>query len=440
MSRVGKTWFPILSAGFILTIFAGVCPAQPQQAAEPVTDIRLVDRIAASARVRSALQDRIPTEGGVIITDEQGTDRTDELLVPDIRLSDALTAGQSGSTTRVHGGDSLRVATREPVTMRMPAERVDLPGAILQSQRNASGTEVVFEIRPTLIASPLPAVWDTLNDHYQTLLSVGLRSSDLEPGKRLDKPVAVRFNLRGLNAEPFGTVVLERVGLEHEKELEFRFLPMSERPVLEMRSEAANIDLEIDAPPRIELRPDHDDMIGLGLDEVLVHVVRRLPHGEPAVVDNDLGATVEVKGSAVPEPRRPVIAAGQAETSFVVKSSGLDNLDIKVTAGRYSDEVTIEQHFPSEPVLFCLVGGALGGFSRRYTRGARRTGSGKRIVEGLVVAIIAFVAGVLGVGWIHLPAAIVATEAGAFLTGALAGFAGVTAIEWLGRKVTAQAV
>jgi len=438
MRRVGPNRFPLLPAGFVLTLVAGLCPAQPEQVTEPVADTRLVDRIAVSARLRSALPGRIPTERGVKITDAEGTDRTDELLVPAVHLSDALTAGQSGPASREHAGKSLRVATLEPVAMQMPAERVDLPGVILQSRRDESGTESTFEIRPTLIASPLPAVWDTLNDRYQTLLSVGLRSSDLAPGERLDEPVAVRFNLRGLNAEPIDQVLLERVGLEHEKRLEFRFLPMNERPVLEMRSDAANIDLEIDAPPRIELLPDHDDMMGFGLDEVVIHVERRLPHGELAPVDDDLAATVEVTGPVTPRPQRPVFAAGRAVTSFALKSSGLDDLQVTVTAGPHTDGVTISQHFPVVPVLLCMFGGVLGGFSRRFSKGARRTGSGMRVVEGLVVAIIAFVAGVLGVGWVNLPAAVVATEAGAFLTGALAGFVGVTVIEWLSQSLSAR--
>jgi UDP-N-acetyl-D-mannosaminuronate dehydrogenase len=47
------------------------------------------------------------------------------------------------------------------------------------------------------------------------------------------------------------------------------------------------------------------------------------------------------------------------------------------------------------------------------------------VLEGTVVGLVAFVAAVLGVGYLHLPAAIAATEAGAFLTSVLCGFVGV---------------
>jgi hypothetical protein len=43
--------------------------------------------------------------------------------------------------------------------------------------------------------------------------------------------------------------------------------------------------------------------------------------------------------------------------------------------------------------------------------------------------LIGFVAGALGVGWNWVPEVVVATIAGAFLTGAIAGFMGVTILE-----------
>jgi len=58
----------------------------------------------------------------------------------------------------------------------------------------------------------------------------------------------------------------------------------------------------------------------------------------------------------------------------------------------------------------------------------------RRVFEGVIAGLVAFVAGVLGVGYLHLPPPIVATEAGAFLVSALAGFAGVSVLETLGAK------
>ena len=86
-------------------------------------------------------------------------------------------------------------------------------------------------------------------------------------------------------------------------------------------------------------------------------------------------------------------------------------------------------------MLAALIGGAVGGFSRRFSRNASGGTGLARIAEGLAVAIIAYVAGVLGVGYLGLPVAVVSTEAGAFLTGALTGFAGVTVIELLSKRL-----
>jgi hypothetical protein len=46
---------------------------------------------------------------------------------------------------------------------------------------------------------------------------------------------------------------------------------------------------------------------------------------------------------------------------------------------------------------------------------------------------------VLGVGYLHLPAALAATEAGAFLTGALCGFAGVVVLSKLSSPQQSEA-
>ena len=81
-----------------------------------------------------------------------------------------------------------------------------------------------------------------------------------------------------------------------------------------------------------------------------------------------------------------------------------------------------------------LLGGALGGFARQFVKGARRSSRRRRTLEGVVVGLVAFLAGVLGVGYFELPSGVVATEAGAFLTGAIAGFAGVSVLEFIAKR------
>jgi len=245
----------------------------------------------------------------------------------------------------------------------------------------------------------------------------------------------VHMSFNGLVADPFGPIHLEQVGVAHEKHLLFNFLPTTDQPVLEMRSAVSDINFEIDVPPRIEVRPVRETITGFGLDQVEIRVVRLEPHGAPDPVHENLIANIQVRGPGRPEPSSVVFRPGESQSSFMLRSGGLDDITVSVAAGAHSDSRTLEQLFPTWPLIAVLIGGAIGGFSRRFVKSAPRVKSGMRIVEGLMVAVVAFVAGVLGVGYLNLPAGVVATEGGAFLTGALTGFAGVSAYESLQKRL-----
>ncbi len=176
-------------------------------------------------------------------------------------------------------------------------------------------------------------------------------------------------------------------------------------------------------------------MPGFGLGTVAVDVVHLLPHGVPAPVGEDTPVSLEIDGFARPEQDRLVIAAGRSRGHFTLRSAGLGPVTVSATARGLEDRRTIEQTFPVTPLIAVLLGGALGGYSRRFQKGAPDAAAHMRVVEGTAVALVAYVAVVVGVGTIAIPAAVAATEAGAFLTGALAGFAGVVVIERLSRRL-----
>ena len=146
---------------------------------------------------------------------------------------------------------------------------------------------------------------------------------------------------------------------------------------------------------------------------------------------------LEVDGRATPDPAVVNVGAGDSSASFRLRSAGIGNVTVKVALAGLTDVVTIQQTWPWAPLLAALAGGALGGYARRFVKGARRRDTGRRVGEGLIVALLAFVAGVLGTGLLGLPPLLVATEAGAFLTGALAGFLGVTLLEMMTRPARA---
>lgn len=366
----------------------------------------------------------------VEITDLQGRTLIRSTQSPELQAREALP-----TLDAAHLESQVIVRPAGTVSLRLTPEPMDLPGGVAVTrfdEATAAASEGWFQ--PTLEASPVPAVWDNALGRYRMRLSLGLRGDNLPEGATLQQPVTVQFGFRGLNADPFEAVTLEQTGIANEKHLEFLFLPTTEKPVLELRSAITDIDYPIEAMPRIALRPVNDSMVGLGLGETLVRVVRLQPDGTEANVLNNLRATIEViAGGAIPEPS--VLTFQDDDTGFMLRSRGLEDVTVRVTAGAHSDTITIPQRFPTTPVLAALLGGAVGGFSRRFSRNASGGSAGARIAEGLAVAIIAYVAGVLGVSYLGLPVAVVSTEAGAFLTGALSGFAGVTVIELLSKRL-----
>ncbi len=264
---------------------------------------------------------------------------------------------------------------------------------------------------------------------------LGLEPPAGAPDTELDQPVVMRLGFRGITAEPLEPVSLVQAGVEHEQEVDLNFLPTTESPVLELRSAFGSVDLAMDVLPRLELRPVGDAVPGFGLGTVVVDVVRLHPHGTPAAVDQDTDVSLEISGGARPTEDRVVIPGGESRTRFELRSGNLGPATITALAGGLSDTRTVRQYLPVAPLGAALLGGALGGYSRRFRKNAAVVTSGARIVEGTLVALVAYAASVLGVGWLHLPAALAATVAGAFLVGALAGFAGVTAIELLTRRL-----
>ncbi len=386
---------------------------------------------AVTTQFQQLLERRDFGDRPIEITDFQGRTLIRDAQTPELQAREALPTLNATRTA-----SQLIVRPTGTVTVRLTSEPIDLPGGVAVTRFDEAASAVSEGwFQPTLEASPVPAVWDNSLGRYRMRLSLGLRGDNLPAGATLQQPVTVQFGFRGLNADPFEAVTLERAGIENEIHLEFLFLPTTEQPVLELRSAITDIDYPIEAMPRIALRPVNDSMVGLGLGETQVRVVRLQPDGTEANVLTNQRATVEVtSGGAIPEPS--LLNFQEGDTHFTLHSRGLEDVTVRVTAGAHSDTVTIPQRFPTTPVLAALLGGAIGGFSRRFSRGASGGSGVTRVAEGLAVAIIAYVAGVLGVGYLGLPAAVVGTEAGAFLTGALTGFAGVTVIEMLGKRLT----
>jgi hypothetical protein len=368
------------------------------------------------------------------ITDLEGRDITDQVRPRrDQEQISLAIPPQQPFVVKSEQIDTLRVTTEE---------RLTLPGGLVipAATRPEDEEEAVSDwLRLTLTTSPVPASWDDQAQAYHTELSFGLHAAD----DRLDlitleRPVVVRVGFAGLEAlEALPPLRVEAPGLEHEQTVSLRFVPRTSQPMLRVRSTISDVDLELEALPRLELRPAASSMTGLGLARQNVTLVQLEPHGVPRPAEQPTDISLTADGGGRLESSRLRLDQQEFTATFGLHSSGLAPVTITAFAGGLSATTTIEQHFPWGPVLAALGGGALGGIGRRFVKGARRSLTGRRLVEGVIVASVAYVAGVLGVGYLALPMAVVATEAGAFLTGVLSGFIGVNVLETLtqpGRK------
>jgi hypothetical protein len=407
------------------------------------TDVRAEERLDPHVLGRRAAAAAVEQPRTTITLERWQPDR--RLTARDIEVTDLEGHELQVEAQQGAGGEQLRlsipqqrefiVRPRELVSLRLPEQRTVLPGGVVRSVPQGGPPAGWF--RPTIMATPLPVAWNADLRRYSTRLFLGLNPPDEASDTGLDHPIVMRLGFRGMTADPLEDVTLVEAGLEHEQEIDLHFLPTTETPVLELRSTLGSVDLAMEVLPRLELRPVSDTVPGFGLGTVAVDVVRLHPHGAPAVVGEDMEVSLEVSGGAGIEPDRVVMRGGDSSARFDLRSSTLGPVTITAMAGGLSDSRTINQQFPLAPLIATLVGGALGGYSRRFSKGAADAPARARIVEGTVVALIAYAASVLGLGWLQLPVGIAVTAAGAFLIGALAGFAGVMVIESLTRRLRA---
>ena len=380
-----------------------------------------VTRVDRASRVRvEGLADQLPN---VRITDFEGRDVTPQ-----------LEAQKEGSAVSIVArAEPLLVRPRQIERVELESgKRVTLPGGMVLPIANAAGgvSDRAGWYRLTTEASPLPAPWSAEHGAYLTTLLFGLRRPPELPERLApEHAVKIRLSYDGLAADEEPTITLDAAGVENEKSVTLRFRVLTESPRILVRSTFADADLVLRALPRLEVRPQQRDLLGFGLESIPISVSSVFAHGQPRPFEHETPLSIEVGGRARAEAVTAVLPTGATTTTFALRSAGLGRVNLAVTAGGFTGLASVEQRFPFGPLAAAVVGGALGGYARRFMKRARRNLAMRRAVEGVVVGLIAFVAGVLGVGYLRLPPAMIATEAGAFLVAALAGFVGVTLLE-----------
>jgi hypothetical protein len=406
-------------AGLAALALVGALPSAHAQPLERAPVVRVVQ----SAGSRTPLRGWKEGVQNLTLLDLQGNDITDQLAP----LPEA-----SGVSLAVPGGEQFvakpKTIAQLPLTQ---GQRTVLPGGIVipLSRGPAAAPELVW-FRLTVIASPLPAAFDARRQEYSTTLSFGLTQPPAAPANtKPERAIVVKLAFDGLRADDVPPIVLSEAGIEHEKTVTLSFVPTSDTPRLLLRSTLSDTDLELRAAPRLEVRPQQQQVLGLGLAEVSVAVQRVAAHGAALPASHELPVLLELDRGTVPTPRNPAIESGASSATFSLRSAGIGPLHVTASADGLSGSASFEQTLPFGPLLAALMGGALGAYARRFVDAPHHATS-RRVLEGLIVALITFVGGVLGAGLFELlPASIVATEAGAFLTGSLSGYLGCTLLE-----------
>ena len=357
------------------------------------------------------------------ITDLAGNDIT-HYLVP---------KSEGGAMTLAQPTRPFIIKSRTPplVTLVEHADTV-LPGGLVvapSSGPNGSEPSSAVWFRLVCSLSPRPAPWNEDEADYVTQMKFAVSPTAGSPASvTLPAPVTVSLEFDGMVAKEVPDFTITQAGLEHQKTVELRFRPSTAQPKLKVRSTISDSDVAIEALPHLELRPDRTEFLGFGLETLPITVARVNPDGEPSTVTAPTAVDVQVQGSARREGNDVIIPPGVARTEFRLRSVGLGKATVRATAGAFGASTEVTAKFPLGPLLAALLGGAVGGWSRRWLKGARKRSAVRHVIEGAVVGAIAFVAGVLGVGYVNLPAAVVATEAGAFLSAVLCGFVGVAVL------------
>ncbi len=282
----------------------------------------------------------------------------------------------------------------------------------------------------------VPVVWDTAIDAYRVLGNIGVaQNGDLAKSGPIGRTATVKMSFVGVSSAAPEELSITEMGIDGEREFSATFARTdTASPVLLVRSNLGGEQpYALEVHPRVELTPRRNPILGLGLDEVGVVLECVQAHGAPVALSVPSAVTLACSSGRDEGADALAVSAATPQAQFRFRSTWLGPAKIVATArtqsGAIVGSVVVQQEMPWPQFGAALVGGALGGFARRFVQGARRRSHGRRVVEGLVVGLIAFVAGVLGVGFLNLPPVIVATVAGAFLTGALAGFAGVVVLE-----------
>jgi hypothetical protein len=261
------------------------------------------------------------------------------------------------------------------------------------------------------------------------------KNSDQKIAGALGTRALVKFSFEQVADVDASECALEQIGIDGEQQVDMKFAhTLGDTPALIVRSSVADVQKYLlEVQPRLVLQATRDPILGLGLEKTQVTVSAARANDSALPVGSSQTVRITCEGGSTDGGGHLAISDTEPQCSFTLRSMGWGDVhlvaNVSTPTQAISGSLTIRQVTPWAQFAAALIGGALGGYARRFVKGARAKAASRRVLEGLIVGFICFVAGALGVGWNWVPEVVVATIAGAFLTGAITGFTGVTALE-----------
>lgn len=351
----------------------------------------------------------------------------------------ALTKTADGKFSVAEAADQwVFVRPKVPAELRVVPGRQWLPGFGLSPA--AGGRE------PAVVASYVefataPIAWDVERDSYRLLAQIGVaQADDLTRTGKLEPRAEIRIAYEGITGAEPAALAIDELGIAGERPIELVFRKVSSAtPRLVLRSSLSGEQpFALEVASRIALDVAADAVLGFGLESVRVTAQAVAPNGALFTFASPTELLVRGERLLIEDADALQLPADGRTVAFTARSKWLGVgrvvASARTSSGELHGSASLEQRAPWFQLCVALAGGALGGFARRFLKGARKDRDARHVLEGLTVGAVAFVAGVLGVGFSLLPSAIVATLAGAFLTGVLAGFAGVVVLERLAER------
>jgi hypothetical protein len=426
--------------------YSAPSPAQtPAAALKPST----IDRAPARMDLRMELARSAPTSrvAKVRIIDAA----PEQLAARAVRPGDstgerrAVAVEAGTATVSVTNGEQVVIEKSHPpapVLKALSTIKQPLPSTVLIGINDAQGQPSVLQLQPFVVAERLPLQWDAASAAYAATLLVGLdydANAGDPPATTL--PAKVTFQITGQfvdTIEPSQVDVSVAGPTGYQR---VRILTKNFNPPIEVRAHSGVGDgsFRADIDPRptfIDVNSSDLHIDGLGLGKTSINVQQKASNGLPLVAGDVMHVALKTTGGTL-APAYADIAAGRSDGATTLMSSGWGEAIVTLgDSAQGQHQATIDFVFPWLKVLMGLAGAAAAGILRAILAARAKEASIPAFLGCLVSGIVIDILLALGVP--IAPSGIIEilrSELAWFAIGAVGGYPGGSALQWLGNKI-----